>query len=117
MNSAPVELEVTTVPLDPRNIRLNTLSKTMRNSLRKKDAFTISFKFLNCAIETPMHESVYAAMHSTAAKALPSRPDSDQEEELLKARLKWSKTDPIADKVLGHSLQLLGDLVRLKQRV
>lgn len=73
--------------LNTRNRRLNKLSRDLRSILRQKDALAFCLHLMGCELGLSVHGSANVDTPRVLVKSLPSRPDGDNEEDVLQTRL------------------------------
>ncbi|KAI0530404.1 hypothetical protein GGR58DRAFT_508461 [Xylaria digitata] len=89
-----------------RRARFNKTSKDLRHELERKDAFFLYLHFLMCSLD-PALDKANIAMPRTLALA---RPDTENEEEIIRARLAAARDD-FMDGIRAASLKFIGKLV------
>lgn len=98
-----------------RNKRLDDLSRLIRQILEKRDALVFCQNFLTCVLESRPH-LLTGIDNSVWADALPpSRPDTDTEEEELRARLHSLARDGLLQSMQIQTLKQLGETVRQRR--
>ncbi|KAJ0123883.1 hypothetical protein J7T55_012354 [Diaporthe amygdali] len=95
---------------------LDHLSRDLRRVLERRDALIFCLHFLNCVYDPSSNELRTPISSPSDNKALPrKRPDSSDEEVVLRARLESATSFQFANKIMIGSLKQLGDVVRLQQ--
>ena len=105
----PVLRDPKGVAIQKRNehkTHLNNLSKKLRHELEKKDAFIFCLDFYMRHLDPTLEKAKKTRSSCTSA----SRPDMENEEEVILARLNAARADPTVE-MLAASLKSTGKLV------